>query len=149
VEWYFGYTYPNSDLTCQDWRSREKAWEFSRYALEFFQENVPFQDMLPDNLLTSLDSDYVMAREGEVYVVYFPEWGHNQIDLREHRGPFTVQWFNPRTGEGPLTGEALKERYPQRRIESLSTIEGRNWADLGPAPYDHHEDWVVLLKKSK
>jgi hypothetical protein len=30
VEWYFGYQHDHSDLTCQDWRSREKIWEQCR-----------------------------------------------------------------------------------------------------------------------
>ena len=48
VEWYFGYELPHSDLNCEDWRSREKVWEFSRFALNFFQDHLP--DWLPDLL---------------------------------------------------------------------------------------------------
>ena len=39
VEWYFGYKHPHSDLTCQDYRTRQKMWTQCRYALEFFQNN--------------------------------------------------------------------------------------------------------------
>lgn len=148
VEWYFGYELPHSDLNCEDWRSREKVWEFSRFALNFFQNELPFQEMRPIDQITSLESDYVLAKEGEIYAIYFPEWNHNMIDLREYKGSFSLQWFNPRTGDGPRTGEELKEKYPRRRIGSLSSIQGGGWIDLGPAPYDHHEDWVVLLKRT-
>lgn len=68
-------------------------------------------------------------------------------DLREHSGTFTVSWFNPRTGDGPHTGDMLKELYPRRRVESFNTVKGGGWTDLGPAPYDHHEDRLVILKK--
>lgn len=112
VEWYFGYELPHSDLNCEDWRSREKVWEFSRFALNFFQDHLPFQEMMPDDQLTSLDTDYVLAKEGEIYAIYFPEWDHNMIDLRQYKGAFSLQWFNPRTGDGPLTGEELKENPP-------------------------------------
>ena len=27
IEWYFGYKHPHSDLTCQDYRVREKMWQ--------------------------------------------------------------------------------------------------------------------------
>ncbi|MDX1285411.1 MAG: DUF5060 domain-containing protein, partial [Draconibacterium sp.] len=32
VEWYFGYDSPHSDLTCQDFRSRDLFWDQNRYA---------------------------------------------------------------------------------------------------------------------
>ena len=149
VEWYFGYELPHSDLNCEDWRSRHKVWEFSRYALEVFQSQLPFAEMQPIDEITSLSTDYVLAKEGDIYAIYFPEWNHNQIDLREHKGTFSNSWFNPRTGDGPHDGDKLRELYPRRRVGSLNTIEGGGWADLGAAPYDHHEDWLVILKKLK
>ncbi|MDA0348434.1 MAG: hypothetical protein O3C43_16870 [Verrucomicrobia bacterium] len=103
--------------------------------------------MEPDNLLTTSERDYVLAKEGEIYAIYFPEWENNLIDLREYPSNFSVSWFNPRTGDGPHTGDVLKELYPRRRVTSLNTLQGGNWVSLGPAPYDHHEDWVVVLKK--
>jgi hypothetical protein len=149
VEWYFGYEHPHSDLNCEDWRSREKVWEFSRYALELFQNHLPFYDMHPDNLLTTAERDYVLAKEGEVYAIYYSEWENNLIDLREHSGTFSISWFNPRTGDGPHTGDILIELYPRRRVGSLITVKGGGWTDLGAAPYDHHEDWLVILKKTR
>jgi hypothetical protein len=147
VEWYFGYELPHSDLNCEDWRSRENMWAFSRHALDFFQQHLPFQEMEPDNSLTSAERDYVLAKEGEVYAIYLPEWENNQIDLREFKGTFSVEWYNPRNGDGPHNGEQLMELYPRRRVDSLTTIEGGGWTDLGPAPYDHHEDWVMVLRR--
>ena len=41
VEWYFGYSYPHSDLTAQDWRSRDQMWDYTRYALEFSKPTCP------------------------------------------------------------------------------------------------------------
>jgi hypothetical protein len=147
VEWYFGYELPHSDLNCEDWRSREKVWEFSKYALGVFQNHLPFHEMEPDDQLTSSERDYVLAKEGEVYAIYYPEWEHNRIDLREHKSNFSVSWYNPRSGDGPHTGSKLAELYPRRRVESFDNVNGGGWTDLGPAPYDHHEDWLVILKK--
>ena len=43
VEYYFGYSYDHSDLTCQDLRSRDNMWTQSKYALDFFTNNgIPF-----------------------------------------------------------------------------------------------------------
>ncbi len=34
LEWSFGYKNPESDLTCQDWRSRDNFWNQCRSVLE-------------------------------------------------------------------------------------------------------------------
>jgi hypothetical protein len=36
-EWYFGYRYPHSDMSLQDFRSRDKFFNYARYALEFLK----------------------------------------------------------------------------------------------------------------
>ena len=45
-EWYFGYAHAHSDLTLEDFRSRDAWWDYARYALEFFNDNdIPFWEM--------------------------------------------------------------------------------------------------------
>ena len=39
VEYYFGYKLPQNDLICEDYRSRDKTWDYCRIALEFFSDN--------------------------------------------------------------------------------------------------------------
>jgi len=51
VEWYFGYASPNSDLTCEDFRSRDLFWDQNRHALHFFEKEIPFWEMAPANQL--------------------------------------------------------------------------------------------------
>ena len=36
VEYYFGYKFPENDLLCEDWRSRDQSWDYCRICLEFF-----------------------------------------------------------------------------------------------------------------
>ena len=46
VEYYFGYQLPQNDLVCEDFRSRDKSWDYCRIALEFFREHeIPFWEM--------------------------------------------------------------------------------------------------------
>ena len=52
AEYYFGYAHDHSDLTCQDFRSRDAWWDYCRYALEFFQKHLPFWQMWSANDLT-------------------------------------------------------------------------------------------------
>jgi hypothetical protein len=99
VEWYFGYQHPHSDLTCQDWRTRDKMWDQCRYALEFFKKHeIPFWEMKCEDELTENTDDYVLCKPGEVYLVYLKHGG--KVELNVTAGNFTYGWFNPRTGDG-------------------------------------------------
>ncbi|MGW8314835.1 MAG: DUF5060 domain-containing protein, partial [Bacteroidales bacterium] len=73
VEWYFGYNYAHGDLNCEDWRSRDRMWDQTRYALTFFQRYLPFPQMGNHDELTSPGS--CLAFPGKVYAVYLPEGG--------------------------------------------------------------------------
>ena len=70
VEYYFGYTLPQTDLGCEDWRSRDRSWGYAGVALEFFRENrIPFWTMdCADALVGNEANDnsrYCLARPGE------------------------------------------------------------------------------------
>ena len=70
IEWYFGYKNEHSDLTCEDWRSRDKMWDQSRFALSFFKEHqIPFWEMEPMDELTDGD-DYVLVKGDSQFVIY-------------------------------------------------------------------------------
>ena len=132
LEWYFGYQHPHSDLTCQDYRTREKMWNQCRYALEFFKKyEIPFWDMKCDDDLTANTDDYCFYKPGEVYLIYLKHGGQVQLDVVA--GSFTYGWFNPRTGEG-LDG----------LLKTGSVRAGRK-ADLA-APDTH--DWLLVIKGS-
>lgn len=123
VEWYFGYQHPHSDLTCQDWRTREKMWTQSRYALEFFRNHdIPFWDMKCEDEMTDNPDDYVLCKPGEVYLVYLKHGGKVIVDIGQ--GRFTYGWFNPRTGDG-LDG-LLNSGSADDRIE-LTAPDDNDW----------------------
>ncbi len=65
-EWYFGYGHPESDLTCQDYRSRDLWWDQCRTTLDFFESYLPFDMMMPADDLTSAVDGYCLAVEGKV-----------------------------------------------------------------------------------
>ena len=103
VEYYFGYQFPENDLVCEDFRSRDQSWDYCRMALEFFREQkIPFWEMKNANALignaANSNSKFCLTKAGEVYLVYLPEGGHAELDLSGGNGTFTVQWFNPREG---------------------------------------------------
>jgi len=147
-EWYFGYQHDHSDLTCNDFRSRDQWWDYCRYALKFFHENeLPVNEMNNDNgLMRGEDSDYggakVLANPGEVYALYLPDasnddnnGGPPELDLRGHDGTeFKLRWFNPRTGE--FEGDEL-------------SLIGGDWVSVGFTPAGKHntDDWAAVVTR--
>ena len=132
-EWYFGYKFPHNDLNCEDWRSRDRMWDQTRYALEFFRRHLPFTKMKQADELTSDPDDYCLALPREVYAVYLPAGGTADLDLGTAAAAFTVAWYNPREG-GPL------------QAGSVAEVKGPGKVSLGRPPADPSKDWVVLVK---
>ena len=132
IEWYFGYKHPHSDLTCQDYRTRAKMWDQSRYCIEFFKRHdIPFWEMTSVDDLTRNPDDYCFIKPGELYLIYFKNAGG--LTLALDSGELSYGWFNPRTGDGL---DALLETG-QTGGEKQFTLE-----TPGPG------DWLLVLKKT-
>jgi hypothetical protein len=139
VEYYFGYELPQNDLRGEDWRSRERSWDYAAVALRFFaDERIPVDRMEPaDGLVGNLaedDSRYAFAKRGELYLVYLPRGGTAELDLSGATGPFTVSWLDPRK-RGPLQKGSVKE------------VPGGGKAGIGTPPADPTEDWLAVVRK--
>lgn len=138
VEYYFGYQLLENDLVCQDFRSRDKSWDYCRLALNFFRdEKIPFADMQSANALIGNAKDdnskFCFAQTAKVYLVYLPSGGTSELDLSAARGAFQVRWFNPRTGGALATG-------------SVATVTGGGKVSLGLPPAAPGEDWLVVVR---
>ncbi len=139
VEYYFGYQLPQNDLVCEDWRSRDRSWDYCRIALEFFRDNkIPFWEMKNANSLIGNqkndNSKFCFARANDLYVVYLPNGGTTELDVVSQAGSFQVSWFNPRTG-GNLERGNVRE------------IKGPGKAALGNPPREADQDWVALVRR--
>lgn len=135
VEYYFGYRLAENDLVAEDFRSRDRSWDYCRIALEFFErERIPFWQMKnADELVgnpSRNNSRYGFALPGKLYLVYLPQGGEATLDLAGAAGAFSIAWFNPREGgelrHGPqVTGGAAV---------SLAAPDSEDWlAVLRPA----------------
>lgn len=133
-EWYFGYKFPHNDLNLEDWHSRDHLWELTRYALEFFQEYLPFAEMRPQDELTAAANDYCFAKPGDVYAIYLPDGGTTELKLET--GNYTADWFNPRKG-GPL------------QKGGVSSLTGPGVRSIGVPPSEPEKDWVALVRKQR
>ncbi len=134
VEWYFGYASPNSDLTCQDFRSRDLFWDQNRYALYFFNNYIPFWEMEPrDDLVFSDEVSYCLAKENEVYAIYTEaNTDSMKIDLGISDKTFEIKWFDPRHGGHLQNG-------------SIKSVKGNGLVKLGTPPSEPGKDWVVII----
>lgn len=140
-EYYFGYKFDQNDLLCEDWRSRDKSWNYCRIAIEFFHKNeIPFWQMRnTDVLVGNIEHDmscFCFSQPGKLYLVYLPDGGTSELDLSETQGRFDVAWFNPRAG-GDL------------QLGSVHSVAGGGKVKLGLAPIDQHEDWLVLIRRPR
>ncbi|MGI9552418.1 MAG: DUF5060 domain-containing protein [Aurantibacter sp.] len=137
TEWYFGYEHPHSDLTCQDYRSRDLFWDQGKICLDFFNENkMPVWEMESDDSLISSEGDYVLAKPGNSYVVYLKNGGESTLNLGNSGGEFEIFWYNPRRG-----GELQKGK--------IKTVNGSGKQSLGrpPVKKEQGKDWVVWVTK--
>jgi hypothetical protein len=135
-EYYFGYALAHSDLTCQDFRSRNAFWDYCRYALQFLDANdVPFQEMSNQNSLVSgngNNANRCLAKTGQSYLVQLHSGGTHTLNLSGASGQFTVKWLNPRTGA----------------TVTRPNITGGGSVSLGSPPDTTTQDWIVFVQTS-
>jgi hypothetical protein len=131
VEWYFGYKYPHMDINCEDFRSRDRMWDQTRFALDFFHRHLPFADMEPDNeRVTGAGDAKLLARGDDVIALYLHKGG--EASVRLGTGTYTVGWYNPRTGGA---------------LRPAARVSGPGLKAIGRPPADLDKDWAVLLKR--
>ena len=138
VEYYFGYRFAENDLLCEDWRSRDRSWDYCRFAIAFFQENqIAIERTRPaDELIGNAshhNSKYCLAEPGQLYVIYLANGGTTPLDLSDATGQFHVSCYNPRTGTSA-------EGY------QADSVSGGGKISVS-APQGSDEDWVLLVRK--
>jgi hypothetical protein len=140
VEYYFGYSLPHNDLIAEDFRSRDKSWDYAAIALDFFRtQKIPFWDMTNADLLvgnvSNDNSRYCLAKPGELYLVYLPTGGSAELDLSGVTGALSVSWYDPRNGG------ALKRG-------TVQSVNGGRAVGLGMPPDNPGEDWLVVVRRN-
>jgi hypothetical protein len=130
-EWYFGYEFAHNDLNLEDFRSRDRMWGLTRFAVEFFQTYLPFQEMHSDDGLVSNPSAYCFAKPGEVYAIYLGEGGTTDLSLAQ--GTYSIDWFDPRNGGSLQKG-------------SKNQLTGAESVSIGSPPAEPARDWVALVR---
>ncbi len=134
IEWYFGYAHPHSDLTCQDFRVRQKMWKQSALALTFFSDyKIPFWNMTNANEKVSNKDGYCLNEPGKIYLVFLKNAKPTTLDLSGAEGIFEILWFNPRKGGALQPG-------------SIPAVTANGTAALGTPPGDCGQDWLAVVR---
>lgn len=133
TEWYFGYKHANSDLTCQDYRSRDLFWDQGRYLLQFFNNNNLDLESTSNHDELVNEGDYCLAKPGATYIVFLRN-GNGTVNLKGAKGKFSLKWYDPRNG-----GEL--------QTNGVDVVKGNKIINLERAPSEPNKDWAVLLKK--
>lgn len=138
VESYFGYKTGETDLTAQDFRSRDRWWDYCRHAHAFFVQHLPFAEMANANALVGNgangNSRYCFAKAGQIYAVYLASGGSATLDLSGAPGTFEVRWFDPRNGGALQSGP-------------VGSVTGGGPVALGQPPSATTADWVALVRR--
>lgn len=162
-EWYFGYKNPHSDLTCEDWRTRDLFWDQARHALEFFsQNNIPFWQMNPANELLSHGDGYCLALPGETYVVFLKTGSTRTVlnlgsagglftGLGKERfiGTYDISWYDPRNGGELRNGSISSITNAGNSADPGDGNKSSARQYLGKPPSDPEHDWVILIRKKQ
>jgi len=108
-EWYFGYRYDHSDLTCQDFRSRNAYWDYCRFALQFFSaSNDPARKPVPAWNMSNADSRaggtgnhclYGNDDDGKPCFVVSTDNGGSFTLNTPAAALYKVGWMNAKTGD--------------------------------------------------
>jgi hypothetical protein len=124
AEWFF-----QSDIHCEDWRTRDEMWDLTRHALEFFHRHLPFWEMESHDELIKDGNAWCLAKPGATYAFYVPKPRDVKIELPQ--GRFQVQWYDPCSGGPMMHGR---------------NIHGGAICELGKPPSKEEHDWVALLQ---
>ncbi|MCA9083873.1 MAG: DUF5060 domain-containing protein [Planctomycetaceae bacterium] len=158
VEYYFGYQFAENDIVCEDWRSRERSWDYCRIAKDFFaRQNIPIDDMQPaDELVGNVGHDnskYCLAATGMNYLVYLPNDGTTNLDLTGCQGSYSVEWFNPEFGGELISGSVVEiaggaivgiGRPVVSASEERQRIRQLQSKDLAT---DSPSDWLAVIRR--
>lgn len=150
-EWYFGYKNPHSDLTCEDWRTRDSFWEQCNNALTFFtQYEIPLSEMQPANHRLKREDAHCLAQTGKAYVVYVkdtstrttldfgkPHALFTGLDRYDFQGKYSIHWYDAKNG-GPLQ---------KGTVETVTIQAGEETRSIGRPSPQSAGDWAALIRR--
>ena len=140
VDYYFGMGSPDNDLVAENFRSRDKSWDYGRIAIDFFRSHkIPFWEMANADALVGNDkhdnSRYCFAKANDAV--------SGVLAFRKHCEPRSFEGDRPvHCRPGSTRGRRALKKGSSR------TVKGGAPADLGMPPDNPTEDWLVVVRRS-
>lgn len=133
---YNGFFVDHSDISAEDFRPRQNWLDQVANVLKFFgSNNIPFQDMIPDNTKAS-DGAKVLYKKGSTYVVYITTKASTVVRFGSDSTAYKIKWYNPKSGGAMATG-------------TVACVSGGGNLNIGRAAKNTQTDSVALLTKTK
>jgi hypothetical protein len=129
-EWYFGYSYANSDLTCQDFRSRENMFRQTAAAIALF-DSLPAARLEPASERLGDASAFCLEIPGRFYLLYLPDGAPTTLQL-DVPGRYGIGFYDPREGGGLVNIRFFNVESP-----GAYPVEG----------FPDTRDWVVCIMR--
>ena len=141
VNYYFGYKLKQNDLLCEDFRSRDKSWDYCGVAIEFLREqNLPLNRMENMNSLVGNPENqygpWCLAAKNEIYLIYSPEGSMVKLDVPWKKADCEVAIFNPKTGAGA-------------NPEQVVCKDSENGLEISQTESKSSQDWVSIVRPVK
>ncbi|MRT92056.1 DUF5060 domain-containing protein [Ancylomarina sp. 16SWW S1-10-2] len=135
VEWYFGWKYPEADLSMNNFRSRHNMWLQSTIATDFIKK-YPLEDMYACNsMLSSKGEAYCLCHRENKFILGYLPYAYNANKVKLVEGDYQVKWFNPFTGGNMVKG-------------NITDIKGGGMRNIGFPPKADNQDWLVVIEKN-
>ena len=125
----------HSDLTLQDFRTRDRMWTLSRRALDFFTKfSIPFWKMsIANTLLTkpTINSCLASANKNEI-IIYLPDGGMESVALPDIplNTTYSINWYDQLL-QGTIrtiSGGGLRSIGQPRSVNTTSVNTTKDWA---------------------
>lgn len=172
ANFYFGYQFAHGDISADDFRSRDRFWDYCRILLEFLEsEEIPFWEMTnPVQMptITRLEEEPVQLhfgganrQRGEIQAL-----NSNIRVLKKEGEIYIVQVVNASIKEEPaildLSGDTAKHTYTvtwvnprtgEQKQSDVKTVTGGTTVELGnpPEPLNtqrpEDNDWIILIRR--
>ena len=120
-EYYFGYQFVQNDLVCEDWRSRDRSWDYGRIALGFFEkQEIPFPEMREYDALIGNpehgNNGYCFAKPGTIYLLYLPQGELDGLDLSSDSRRILYVGLTPKREASYKWGASAKWKEAERSV---------------------------------
>ena len=140
VEYYFGYGLPDNDLVAENFRSRDKSWDYGRIAIDFFHsQKIPFWEM------TNADGAR-RQREARQQPILLRE-GQRRVPRRTCRPETPRRLDLSNASRSVHRGVVRSAQWRCVEEGSVTTVKGGAPAALGMPPDNPSEDWLVVVRR--